>query len=221
MARGRLTNYLHKSLAWIESHRLFRPWRHHFAKRTLWRFNRHTVARGVAIGFFFGVMTPVAQIVFATVAAIMLRANLVVAAGSTLISNPLTTPLILYGAFRIGVFVMGPSQEIVEDVIESEEAASRALDVDDWYTTLMDWMSSVGPPLTLGLFLLALTLALAGYLLTHLGWGSISRLRKRIRRSSRESSSGSPPGSPRGSLGRSPRGTSQRINIRRREPRRR
>src|SRR5690606_7851034 len=99
-------------------------------------------------------------------------------------------------------------QEIVEDVIESEEAASRALDVDDWYTTLMDWMSSVGPPLILGLFMLALTLALAGYLITHLGWGSISRLRKRIRRSSREPSPGSPRGSPRGPLGKSPRDAS-------------
>lgn len=205
MAKRRLTDHLQQSLSWIESHRLFRPWRHHFAKRSLWRFNRQALARGVAIGFFFGVMTPVAQIVFATIAAIMLRANLLVAAGSTLISNPVTTPLILYGAFRIGVFVMGPSQEIVEDVLESEEAASRALDVDDWHTTLMDWMSSVGPPLILGLFLLAITLALAGYLLAHFGWGTISRLRKRLKRSSQGASSADSPG----------------INIRRREPRHR
>jgi uncharacterized protein len=175
---NRFTEFLHKSLAWIENHRFSRPWRHHFARRTLWRFTRRTVARGVAVGLFFGVMTPVAQIVFATIAAIVVRANLVVAAGSTLITNPFTFPFIYYGAFRIGVFLTGPSRELAEDVVVSEEAASRALDVENWYTTLTNWMSAVGFPLLVGLFTLAVTLSLVGYLLTHAGWTLSARLRR-------------------------------------------
>jgi uncharacterized protein len=180
---NRVTQFLHKSLAWIENHRFSRPWRHHFAKRALWRFTRRTVARGVAVGLFFGVMTPVAQIVFATIAAIVVRANLVVAAGSTLITNPFTFPFVYYAAFRIGVFVTGPSRELVEDVYVSEEAASRALDVENWYTTLTNWMSAVGFPLLVGLFTLALALSVVGYLLTHAGWALFARVRRRRVRS--------------------------------------
>lgn len=173
----RLATYLNASLAWVENHRLFRPWRHHFGKRSLWRFERAEVTRGVAIGLFFGVMTPVAQIVFATIAAIAVRANLLVAAASTLITNPVTFPFVYYGAFRIGVLVTGPSRELAEDVAESEEAASRALDVEDWFTTLADWTSSVGYPLLVGLFMLAVSLSLSGYLLTYAVWVIASRLR--------------------------------------------
>jgi uncharacterized protein (DUF2062 family) len=175
----RFTAFLHASLAWVENHRLFRPWRHHFARRSLWRFTRQGVSRGVAIGLFFGVMTPVAQILFATIAAILARANLLVAAGSTLVTNPFTFPLVYWGAFRIGVFLTGPSRELAEDVAVSEEAATRALDVDDWFTTLSDWMSAVGYPLLVGVFTLAVTLALAGYVLTHAVWAVASRLRSR------------------------------------------
>ena len=173
----RLTAFLHGSLAWVENHRLFRPWRHHFAKRSLWRFGRKEVARGVAVGLFFGVMTPVAQILFATIAAIVARANLLVAAGSTLITNPFTFPFVYYGAFRIGMFLTGPSRELAEDVAVSEEAANRALDVENWFTTLSDWMAAVGYPLLVGVFTLAFTLSLSGYVLTHVAWAIAARLR--------------------------------------------
>jgi len=175
MSKQRLTDYLHRWLARIENHRLFRPWRHHFARRSLWRFDRTSVSRAVAIGFFFGVMTPVAQLVFATVAAIVLRANLLVSAGSTLITNPVTFPLIYYGAFRIGVLITGPSREIVEDLEVSEEAASRALDVDDWFSTLSEWFSAVGYPLLVGLFTLAATLSVVGYLVVYATWTLFAR----------------------------------------------
>ncbi|MBN1239748.1 MAG: DUF2062 domain-containing protein [Gammaproteobacteria bacterium] len=173
----RFTAFLRESLASLENHRLFRPWRHHLAKRSLWRFGRNEVARGAAVGLFFGVMTPVAQILFATIAAILLRANLLVAAGSTLITNPFTFPFVYYGAFRIGVFVTGPSRELAEDVAVSERAANRALDVDDWFTTLSEWMAAVGYPLLVGVFTLAVVLALAGYLLSHVAWAIAARLR--------------------------------------------
>lgn len=173
----RFIQWLHGLVASVGNNRLLKPWKHHLARRSLWRFTRRRVARGVAIGLFFGVMTPVAQILFATVAAIALRANLVVAAGSTLITNPFTFPLVYYAAFRIGSFLTGPSREIVEDVAVSEEAASRALEVEDWFTTLTDWLSAVGLPLLLGVFTLALTLSVAGYLTTHAVWAVSSKLR--------------------------------------------
>ncbi|TSA11154.1 MAG: DUF2062 domain-containing protein, partial [Betaproteobacteria bacterium] len=41
----------------------------------LWHLNRRTVATGAALGVFFGLIVPVAQIPFAAAGAILLRAN--------------------------------------------------------------------------------------------------------------------------------------------------
>jgi uncharacterized protein (DUF2062 family) len=48
----------------------------------------------------------------------------------------------------------------------------------------MDWMVSLGKPLLLGIFLLALLLSLAGYLLVRGGWRlyAIHEWRKRAKR---------------------------------------
>lgn len=178
MPKERLINYLRRSLRWVEEHRLFRPWRHHFAKRALWSLDRRAIALGVATGLFFGVTTPVAQIVFATLAAILLRANLVVAAGSTLVTNPITFPFIYYGAFQIGSALTGSSREIVEDVEVSAEAATRALEVERWFSTLADWFSQIGYPLLVGLVSLALALSVLGYVLVYAVWGVIALLRR-------------------------------------------
>jgi len=52
--------------------------------------NRRTVAGGVAVGVFFGLLIPVGQILGAAVAAICFKVNLPVAAMSTLVTNPFT-----------------------------------------------------------------------------------------------------------------------------------
>lgn len=169
--------------------RLLRPFQRQLRNPSLWRFNQRSVARGIAIGFFFGILTPVAQTVFAIVAAIGLRANVVVAAGSTLITNPFTFPLFYYSAYRLGLFVTGrtsglPSQAAVEhapDVEISTEAAERALDVVGWWPTLVDWLSTVGPPLIAGVVVLALCVSLAGYLVSIVVWAVAARTARLVR----------------------------------------
>src|SRR5690606_14445801 len=68
----------------------------------LWHLNRRAVARGVAIGVFFGFMIPVAQIPAAAVGAFFARANLWVSAIATLVSNPFTYAPIYFAAYRLG-----------------------------------------------------------------------------------------------------------------------
>ena len=104
----------------------------------------------MAVGFFFGILTPVAQIIFALVAAIAVRANLLVAAASTMITNPFILPFVYYYAYRIGAVLTGRGGERAVDVELSEEAAGRALDVASWLPTLAEWASSVGLPLVIG-----------------------------------------------------------------------
>lgn len=167
--RRRLTEYLHE-LVRLERYPLLRRLHVRAGARPLWEINRHSVARGVAVGFFFGILTPVAQIVFAIVAAIVLRANVAVAAASTLITNPFILPFVYYYAYRIGYSVTGRSRSLEVDVMVSEDAAESALDVAHWVPTLIDWATSVGYALLAGILLLAFAAALFGYLFVHLIW---------------------------------------------------
>ncbi len=131
---------------------------------------RECVARGVAIGLFFGVLTPVAQIFFAAIAAVLFRANLAVAALATLVTNPLTFPVVYYGAYRIGSALVAGNGRALEDVALSEQAAEQALEITGWIPTLVHWVSSIGPALVVGVFVLATAAAVTGYFLVHLGW---------------------------------------------------
>ncbi len=173
--KGRLKKYV-PDMSWMDNYRVLRPLHKRFSDAALWRLNRRSVSRGVALGFFFGIMTPVAQILFASIAAIALRANLPIAAVSTLISNPFTFPVIFIFAFRIGSSLTG-NADASGDVELTEEAAQFAYDVSGWFPTLWNWLSSVGPPLILGLFTIALCAAVTGFVIVNLGWRWISRIR--------------------------------------------
>lgn len=83
--------------------RFVRPFAHYFGHGALWHLNRRSVARGVAIGMFVAFMTPIAQTVFAALASVPFRANVTVAALATFVTNPFTTPPILYFAHYIGM----------------------------------------------------------------------------------------------------------------------
>ena len=80
------------------------PW---LGQRRLWRLSRHGVALGMAIGIFFGLLIPIAQIPASAAVAIVLRANLPAAMGSTLVTNPLTFGPIYYLAYQAGSRIVG------------------------------------------------------------------------------------------------------------------
>lgn len=145
---------------------------HRRGKRVWWAFNRSSVARGVAVGLFCGVMTPVAQILFAVFLAILVRANLLAATAATFVTNPITLPFVYYYAYRIGSSLTHRQTELAEDLAASEEAAEQALDVADWYTTLLEWASSIALPFLVGLILLASLAAMLGYLFVHIAWAT-------------------------------------------------
>lgn len=176
MDKSRLKKFV-PDMSWMDKYAVLRPLHRRFADHALWALNRSSVSRGVALGVFFGILTPVAQILFAAIAAIVLRANLPIAAVSTLVSNPLTFPFIFIFAFRIGSSLTGENAAVADDVAISEEAAEYALDVTGWFPTLMNWISSVGPPLMVGLFTIALTAALIAFLVVNAGWHWISQIR--------------------------------------------
>lgn len=126
--------------------------------------SRRGVSLGVGLGVFFGLLVPLAQIPVAAVAAVAMRANVPAAAVSTLVTNPVTFPIIYYGAYRIGSRLIG-QQPQGRDVLEHPPEQ-----IQDLSTTAPPggWWRRVGVPTVLGLSVLATTCGLATYLLT--GW---------------------------------------------------
>lgn len=132
----------------------------------LWRMNRRAVASGVALGVFFGLIVPVAQIPFAAEDTLLMRANLPAAALATLVSSPLTVAPIYWLAHRAGTAILDPSGS-------EQVAAPAAGDPEAAHITLADWIeriADVGAPLMLGLSLFAACGAVLAYHAVRLIW---------------------------------------------------
>lgn len=134
--------------------------------RRLWHVNRRGIALGLAIGVFFGLLMPVAQIVFATMTALLLRANIPAAVGSTLITNPITFAPVYYAAYHLGAWMLGHANVSLVEVDLDRVAARTETGLALW----MDRLATVGPPLALGLLTLAVVLSVLIYFAVHWTW---------------------------------------------------
>ena len=63
----------------LEKNRFIRPFAHRVLRSDLWRFNRRSVPRGIALGLFVGIMIPFAHSAVAALTAMFVRANVPVA----------------------------------------------------------------------------------------------------------------------------------------------
>jgi uncharacterized protein (DUF2062 family) len=146
---------------------LDRPW--------LWRFNRRGVALGAALGVFFGFMIPVAQIFASALFALLLRANLPVAAVSTLVSNPLTYGPIFVLAYRTGAAILGEAPDAAREAAMEKEAEQPRTDPQTWG----ERFGAIGRPLVLGLAVFAVVGGTATWVLVNLVWILFARARRR------------------------------------------
>jgi uncharacterized protein (DUF2062 family) len=158
------------------------PVRHHLDHHGLWQFNRRSVAGGAAIGLFFALAIPVAQIPVAAIVAIFFRVNIPIAIFGTLLSNPFTTPPLLYFAYKVGAALIGhdtPGQSIVLPDGPAGPAENQSLisGVIDWIVRSFEWIQSAGWPLVIGLGILSVGLSIAGYVAVHVIWRLQASLR--------------------------------------------
>lgn len=88
--------HLHRVLG----ERLFRP--------ELWALTEAGLAKGLALGLFVG-CTPTmgVQVMFCGVAAFLLRINVPIALLGSLISNPITAPILYPLEYQLGVWLIG------------------------------------------------------------------------------------------------------------------
>jgi uncharacterized protein len=74
----------------------------------LWQPTRQRFASGLALGAFFALMPPLPfQMLGAGIIAYITRVNVPAAMTGTWISNPFTTPFIVYFQYRLGCLMMG------------------------------------------------------------------------------------------------------------------
>ena len=111
--------------------------------------------RAVSLGLGVGVIMPFMHIPLAAVLAIPLRANVMIAAASTLVVNPLTIPPMYCAAYRIGRW------ELRHDAgVDRPAAAAQA---SGELGRLLFWIHHASGPIALGILTISASAALLGY----------------------------------------------------------
>ena len=158
----------YRSLRWLGP-LLRRPW--------LWHLDRPNVARGAAIGVFFGFLVPVLQIVFAALFAVALRGNLPVAAVATLVSNPFTYAPIGVLAYRTGSALLGEPMSPAEEAAIERSGEDAPIAPESWAERVV----AFGKPLMLGLAVFAVTGAVVTWAAVTSLWILYVRIKRRRR----------------------------------------
>lgn len=146
----------------IEANRWLRPVAHRILQPQLWRFNRRSVPRGVALGLFSGVLFPFAHMGIAAMLALPFRANVPTAVGTTLLNNPVTIGPLMVGAYQVGHWVLRLDREVPGRPLASNVKANEGI---------LHWLVvQGGPSAIVGLVIIALALAFVGYFVTAFVW---------------------------------------------------
>lgn len=169
-------------VAWLGP-RLYHP--------RLWHMSRKGIALGMAVGVFFGLLIPVAQMPFSATLAVLLRANLPVAMASTLVTNPVTFGPVYFGAYKLGKFVLGkekPNPHEIEALLAKQakhEAKHEAKNDDMGFLHSIQYawnqLGKVGKPLIVGLAIVASITGVLVYFLVHGLWTLKVRWQRRRR----------------------------------------
>jgi len=122
--RSRIGKYLRhlprpKHIRGTLAHRLFGE---RLFDSGLWHPSRHRFAAGMALGAFFALMPPLpVQMLCALVIAYITRVYVPAALLGTWISNPLTTPFIVYWQYRLGCVLLDrqPGNLKVDHLLET------------------------------------------------------------------------------------------------------
>ena len=165
----------------LHRYRLLRPFAARLSRSDLWRLNQRSVPRAVAVGLGVGIIIPVLHMVFAALLAVPTRANVAIAAGVTLVVNPLTIPPMYYAAYRIGTWEL--QRETIVDAARAENASGEL-------SRMLFWIHEASGPIALGIVTLALAMSILGYVFSSLGWrwwvSSRWRARRLVRRAARD-----------------------------------
>ncbi len=131
------------------------------ARSELWRFTRRSVPRGVALGVFAAFIIPLGQTFLAVLLALPSRANLPLAAVTTLITNPFTVAFWAVVAHKLGVFVLKIDAGMTGAANEHVQST--------WFQEFAQWAEIAGVA-AFGFVVLAVVGAAVGYLVASFIW---------------------------------------------------
>jgi uncharacterized protein (DUF2062 family) len=144
----------------------------------LWRINRRSIAKGVAIGLFLAFVPLPIQMLLAALLAIIFSANLPIAVALTWVTNPFTFLPINYFIYKVGQRLLGnlSAYQAIPDFEFSKQSWQ------DIIQQFFQWLQSAGKPFLIGLPVVAISASVLGYVLTHLIWRALLywRVKKKV-----------------------------------------
>jgi len=149
----------------VVSHPWIKPFGGWLKHPNLWHLHRRSVAGGVAVGLFCGLIPGPLQMVFAAFLAVLLRVNLPVAAFTTFYTNPFTILPLYALAYELGAWVSGVRSGVARAKLSFPE-----MQWHNWVGEMWDWLVMLGKPILIGLPLLATALAIGGYVAVRVAW---------------------------------------------------
>ncbi len=157
----------------MEHNRFIRPFAHRVLRAELWRFTRRSVPRGVALGLLVGIVIPFAQILFAALLSVSVRANVPLAALATFVTNPFTTPLIWVAAYWVGGWLLRID---AATMVAPVNTAVETTDLEHF----LEWLTHAGLETAFGLIVIAVVAAAISYVVS--GWIWRTRVARKWRR---------------------------------------
>src|SRR5688500_11262424 len=145
----------------MAGNRYIRPFAGRVLRSELWRFTRRSVPRGVALGLLVGIIVPFAQILFAALLSATVRANVPLAALTTFVTNPFTTPVIWVAAFYVGEVLLRVD---AASVVAPVNTAIERTELQQF----LEWLTGATLVTAFGLVVIAVVAAAISYLVS--GW---------------------------------------------------
>lgn len=122
----------------------------------LWHLNRRGASGAFAVGLFFAWMPIPMQMLFGALFAVIFRVNLPLSVVLVWISNPLTMPPMFYGAYLLGVKILG------------SETHEFSFEISvDWFVSSL---GTIAPPLLTGCVVLGAISSIVGYAFIRILW---------------------------------------------------
>ncbi|MFG6178086.1 DUF2062 domain-containing protein [Halomonas sp. THAF12] len=95
---------------------------------SLWMLSRRSVANAFFVGLFCALLPIPFQMALAALGAWSLRANLPLSVGLVWITNPLTMPLIFYGNYRLGAWLLDLPALAAPEQLSTDWVAEQLLE---------------------------------------------------------------------------------------------
>lgn len=155
MPRRLLQRYLPHPDA-LRRRRSLRVVGHLIGNPSLWVLTRRSVANAFSVGLFSALLPIPFQMLVAAFGAWLFRCNLPLSVGLVWITNPLTMPLIFFGNYRLGAWLLDTPVREAPDRISTHWIAEQLVDIL--------------PALALGSLVAAVVIAALAHLTIRLVW---------------------------------------------------